>query len=229
MGKEDRNNIYKKAGYATEPMGWGNKPALLVVDFQKGFTYAEALAGGDMTAEVEKTAILMEEARKKNIKIFLSYVGYRNDWADLGTWVAKSAALNQYTREDNWYCEMDERLGIKEQDIVFEKHAASCFSGTNLINMLIPMQIDTLIVAGCVTAGCVYATVAEAMGYGYRVILAEDCITDRSKETHDMFMWNMGQKYGDKMDSGDVIKKIQGFNKLEYAFMNPETEKKYYK
>jgi len=70
MGKEDRNNIYKKAGYATEPMGWGNKPALLVVDFQKGFTYAEALAGGDMTAEVEKTAILMEEARKKNIKIF---------------------------------------------------------------------------------------------------------------------------------------------------------------
>lgn len=222
MSKEDRNEIYRKAGYATEPMGFGNKPAVLVVDFQKGFTHPDAIAGGDMTEQVLKTAKLMEEARKKNMKIFLSYVGYRDDWADLGTWGAKSANLHYYTRKNNWYCEMDERLGIKDEDIVFEKHAASCFQGTNLINMLIPLQIDTLIIAGCVTAGCVYATVADSMAYGYRTILAADGITDRSRETHDMFLWNMNQKYGDAMQTEDIIEKIKTFDKLTYAFLNPE-------
>lgn len=228
MAENERNEIYKKAGYATEPMGWGNKPALLVVDFQKGFTYPEAAAGGDMTEQVEKTKILADACREKNIKCFYSYVGYREDWLDLGTWVAKSEILNTYMKKDSWLCEMDDRLGIKPQDIVFEKHAASCFSGTNLINMLIPMQVDTLIVAGCVTAGCVYATVAEAMAYGYRVILAEDCITDRSEETHNMFIWNMGQKYADRENSKDIIEKIGKMDRLEYAFINPRTEKEWY-
>ena len=224
---EDRNAIYLKAGYATEAMGWGNKPAVLVVDFQKGFTYPEAAAGGDMTEQVLTTKKIMDAARKKNMKNFLSYVGYRNDWADLGTWVAKSTILNTYIKNETWLCEMDERLGITDEDIVFEKHAATCFLGTNLLNMLIPMQIDTLIVCGCVTAGCVYATVADAMAYGYRVILVDDAITDRSEETHNMFLWNMGQKYGDRMSSEEVLKRIEEYPVLEYPFMNPALEKKY--
>ena len=66
------------------------------------------------------------------------------------------------------------------------------------------------------------------MAYGYRVILAEDCITDRSEETHNMFIWNMGQKYADRENSKDIMEKISKMDRLEYAFINPRTEKEWY-
>lgn len=214
-----KEDIYAKAGIG-QPVGFGTRPAVLVVDFQKGFTYPEALSGGDMTAQVLATAKIIEEARKKNIKIFYSRVGYSKDWSDLGTWGGKNNNLRSYTR-DCWYYEFDDRLDIREEDICFEKHMASCFQGTHLLNMLIPMQIDTLIVTGCTTAGCAYATVVDAVSYGYRTIVGTDCVTDRSEETHNMYLWNMGKKYADNMTSDEIIAEIKKLDRLEYAFLNP--------
>lgn len=216
-----KDDIYAKAGIG-QKVGFGKRPALLVVDFQKGFTSDKALSGSDMTDQVLATAKLVEAVRKKNIKVFYSRVGYSYDWRELGAWGGKNHNLRSYTRDDNWYYEIDDRLDVRREDILFEKHMASCFMGTPLLHMLIPMQIDTIIVTGCTTAGCAYATTVDSISYGYRTIVAEDCVTDRSKETHDMYMWNMGKKYADVMPSDAIIAEVEKLRPLEYAFMNSE-------
>lgn len=199
-------------------IGFGKRPAIVVIDFQKGFTLPEAPAGGDMTAAVNTAVKVINEARKKNIKVFYTRVGYNKDGSDLLAFGHKATILREFTR-DHWYYEWDERLDIREEDICIEKHWPSAFFGTHFVQMLIGMRIDTLIVCGCTTAGCVYATVVDSCSYGFRTIVVPDGVADRAKETHDMFLWNMGQKYADIMTSDEVITKINELEPLTYDLL----------
>jgi isochorismate hydrolase len=76
-----------------------------------------------------------------------------------------------------------------------------------------------LILTGCTTAGCVYATAVDSCSYGFRTVVVSDGVTDRSEETHNMFLWNMGQKYADVMDVPEVVKEIGKLDRLEYDLL----------
>ena len=212
MSKE---NIYKKANLGN-PIGWGKRPALVVVDFQKGFTMAESPMGGDLTKEVEATKLLADACREKNIKVIYTRVGYNDDATDLGLWALKAPGLREYTR-DHWYYEYDERLGIQKNDILIEKHWPSSFFGTHLTPMLISMNVDTVILCGCTVGGCLYATAIDALSNGFRAMIATDASGDRSEETKKIFMWNMGMKYGDLHTTDEIIAHVKTFEPLEYS------------
>lgn len=213
----DKEQIYERAKLGGQ-IGFGKRPAIVVIDFQKGFTLPEAAAGGDMTEAVNTSVKIVKEARDKNIKVIYTRVGYNKDGSDLTAFGHKATILREFTR-DHWYYEFDDRLDIREEDICMEKHWPSPFFGTHLVQMLIAMHIDTLIICGCTTAGCVYAAAIDACSYGYRTMVVEDGVTDRAKETHEMFLWNMGQKYADIMSSEEVIQEIKKLEPLSYDLL----------
>jgi len=213
-----KEQAYKRGKFGGK-IGFGKRPAIVVVDFQKGFTQPDAMAGGDMTREVEATAKITTAAHIKKIRSFYTRVGYNKDGSDLGVFGLKVGILKEFTRDSELY-ELDDRLQIADNGIVLEKHWPSAFFGTHLNQMLIPMSIDTIIITGCTTAGCVYATAIDSCSYGYRTIVVSDAVADRSSETHNIFLWNMGQKYADIMTSDEVIQEISKMQSLpEYRFV----------
>lgn len=213
---ESKESIYAKARLG-EKVGWGERPALLVVDYQRGFTEPSPM-GGDMTAEVENTKRLADACRAKNIKCFYTRVGYNKDGSDLTVWSLKAPGLREYTR-DSWMYEFDERLGIQEGDICLEKHWPSSFMGTSLVQILVGMNIDTLILCGCTVGGCLYATAIDCLSYGYKTQIVTDASADRSEETKKIFMWNMGMKYGDLLTTDDVIEHINQMEPMTYSML----------
>ena len=100
-----------------------------------------------------------------------------------------------------------------------EKHWPSTFFGTHLLSMLITTHTDTVILTGCTTAGCVYASAVDSCSYGFRTIVVSDGVADRAEETHNMFLWNMGQKYADVLSVDETIENIKGLEKLEYDLL----------
>lgn len=214
---ESKADVYKKAGLGGD-VGFGKRPAIIVVDFQKAFTHGDAPAGTDMSFQCKQTKKLTDAAREKNIKVFYSRVGFSKDGIDIGLWATKCCS-NKLVLRDTWLYDWDENLDIRPEDVQFEKYRPSAFFGTHLAQMLKPLQIDTTIICGCTVAGCIYATVVDSCSNGYRTIIPKDAVFDRSHETYDMFLWNMGQKYGDISTVDECIEKINGLQKLEYEFL----------
>lgn len=210
-GKEQ---IYEKSKLGGQ-IGFGKRPAVVVIDLQKGFTLPEFPAGGDMTDTVAAANKVTKAARAKNVKVFHTRVAYNGDGTDLGPFGHKAFVLRDFVRGSD-SCEFDDRLVIEDSDIVYEKHWPSVFFGTHLVQMLIAAQVDTLIVLGCTTAGCVYASVVDSCSYGFRTVVASDGVTDRSEETHNMFLWNMGQKYADILTVDEIDAKFGELETLEY-------------
>lgn len=216
MGKT-KDEIYQIAKMGGS-VGFGKRPAIVVIDFQKGFTLPEAPGGGDMTDQVLNTAKLIQAAREKNVRVFYTRVGYNKDGSDLTSFGHKATILKEFTR-DHWYYEWDDRLDIRDEDVLIEKHWPSAFFGTHLTPMLIGMHIDTVILCGCTVGGCVYASSIDSCSNGFRTIAASDGVADRAKETFDMFLWNMGQKYADIMTVDQIIEEINKLKPLTYDLL----------
>lgn len=101
--------------------------------------------------------------------------------------------------------EIDARLGRAEGDVIITKKGASAFAGTHLATLLAGAGIDTLIVTGATTSGCVRASVVDAVQCGLNVLVADDCCADRAQEPHNANLYDMQQKYADVTDSGDIL------------------------
>ena len=213
----DKEAIYSKSKLGGK-VGFGKRPAIIVIDLQKGFTLPDAIAGGDMTETVENVNELTEAAREKNVKVIYTRVGYEKGGMDLGVFGHKAFVLRDFTRDTSDY-EMDDRLKIHEGDIIYEKHWPSVFFGTHLVQMMTTMHIDTCILTGCTTAGCVYASCVDSCSYGYRTVVVEDGVADRAQDTHKMFLWNMGQKYADIMSVKETIAEIEKIESMEYDLL----------
>lgn len=200
----DKEISYKKAQMGN-PVGFGKRPAVVVVDFQKRFTVeSDAGDGGDMSKECKAARKLIDAARVKGLKIFYSTQGYRKDLVDLGVWGDKGHGLRTIY-SGTWNTEIDENLEVREEDIVFEKHWPSVFFGSHLLQMLINLRVDTVILCGCTASGCLYASAVDACSYGFHTIVCEEASADRSEETRRIFLWNMNQKYADVMHLDDII------------------------
>jgi maleamate amidohydrolase len=120
-------------------------------------------------------------------------------------------ALGKLMINDPEAIEIDPRIAPGNDDIVFNKRAPSAFFETGFVSMLVPMRVDTLIVTGCATSGCIRATVIDALSYGYRVAIPSDCIADRAEGPHEANLFDMDSKYGD-VTSGDAV--IEYFKSL---------------
>jgi maleamate amidohydrolase len=202
MKKEE---IYKNAGLGNR-LGFGTSPALLVVDMHKGFTDPDqSLLAADFTNEIIVINKLIKVAREKNIPIIFTIINIdASNGYDAGLWVKKAPSLSKLTKNKE-LLEIDTRLMSKPEDTIVFKKYPSAFFATNLSTTLTMMDIDTLIITGCTTSGCVRATVVDAMSHGFIPIIPITAVGDRAREPHESSLFDINSKYGDVLPTKDII------------------------
>lgn len=202
--------VYERSGIGGRA-GFGERPAVVVVDFQKGFTDPASPVGSDLTPQIEATASLLEAARSRSLPVAYTAVGFDPGLRDGATWLRKMPGLSVLVDGSEW-CEVDERVAPAPGDPVWVKRASSAFFGTPLIPFLTAAGVDTLIVTGCVTSGCVRATTIDAVSWGYRTIVPHECVGDRAQGPHDWNLFDIDSKYADVISLREVLDQFAASN-----------------
>lgn len=188
-------DIYRRQGYAN-PLGLGQSPALLMVDFVVGFTDPAHFGGGNIGEAIVHTKELLALARSKGWPVAHTRVVYADDGSDAGAFTMKVPSLLTLTETSALSQIVPELMPIPGEAVVRKKHA-SAFFGTDLAAWLAFRRIDTLLIAGCTTSGCVRASVIDASAHNVRPIVITDCVGDRALGPHEANLFDMGQKYAD--------------------------------
>jgi maleamate amidohydrolase len=181
-------------------VGFGEVPALLVIDAQKGFTDPGSPLGAVCDGALETISSLTAVARRARRPVFYTISVWHPEAAN---WARKVPAQRSLLR-GTALTTLDDRLTAEPADTVIEKHFASGFFGTQLAEKLKALHIDTVIVTGLTTAGCVRASVVDACSHGFRVIVPREAVADRDPASHDMSLADMQSRYADVMSCVDV-------------------------
>jgi maleamate amidohydrolase len=190
---------YAKRGYGGRPIGFGKRIGIAVVDFQLGFTNARFPLGGAALTEraVVNTAILLRAARAARLPVVSCYTAY-NGPADAPHW--KIPPVLETLRHGSEAARLDPRIHDPDYDVVFCKSGPSIFFQTAAAPFFIRQTVDTVIVVGCTTSGCIRASVVDAFSYGFRVIVPEDCVGDVEEGPHVANLRDVGRRYADVVD-----------------------------
>jgi maleamate amidohydrolase len=198
----DDLDIYRQQGFA-QPIGLGEAPALVIVDFVVGFTDPRHFGGGNIRSAIERTIDLLALARARGWPVVHTRVVYADDGSDCGGFTVKVPALRGLT-ETSPLSRIVPELTPRTGEMVLRKHNASAFFGTELAGWLAGRRVDTLLVSGCTTSGCVRATVVDSCSHNLRTIVVTDCVGDRAMGPHEANLFDMGQKYADLMSLADI-------------------------
>jgi nicotinamidase-related amidase len=182
----------------------GKRPAVLVVDFSRGFTDPECALGADMAAEVEATRRVVDTAREQGLPVIFTTIGFEPNLKDAALWIQKMPALGELQIGGKWV-ELDPRLERREDETVILKKGASAFFGTNLSTILATQKVDTVVLCGATTSGCIRATAVDLLQYGYPALVPRECVGDRATEPHEANLIDIQAKYGDVVPVGDAI------------------------
>jgi len=216
---ERDKKVYLQAGLGSR-VGIGRKPALLIVDVQYAFTgdSPEAIeesiqtyptsCGESSWQAIHHIKQLLDAARKAEIPVYFTVIegsksSSNKDVAIKGRIFDHSALL-----EGEKGAQVVEELRPRYGEIVLSKKKPSAFFGTPLVSYLIAHQVDTLIVTGCTTSGCVRASVIDAFSHNFKVVVPEECVFDRGIASHAINLFDMQQKYADVVPVNDVIKQL---------------------
>ncbi|MGL4637178.1 MAG: isochorismatase family protein [Beijerinckiaceae bacterium] len=196
-------DIYKRQGFANS-VGIGERPALVLVDFVLSFTDPNHFGGGNIQAAIDNSLGILTVARARGWPVAHTRVVYADDGSDAGAFARKAPGLLKLT-EDSPLSQIVDPVKPIAGEIVIRKRQASAFFGTEFASWLAWKRVDTLLVAGCTTSGCVRATVGDAVAHNMRTIVLTDCVGDRAIGPHEANLFDMGQKYADLMTSAEVI------------------------
>lgn len=196
--------MYQQRGFANR-VGFGEKPALLIIDFINAFTDVSCPLGSNLDAEIEATKDLLNTFRHRNLPVHFTTTAYEEGFASAGVFIKKVPSLS-HLRQGTSLVEIDERLKPEPHETVWEKKYASAFFGTALASALIAQKIDTLIVAGCTTSGCVRASAVDSCQNGFRTIVVKNCVGDRSASAHEANLFDLDAKYADVCSLEEVEK-----------------------
>ena len=196
---------FAEAGYGVREIGFGERPAVVVVDFQRAFTDPEFPAGrsSHIHAAVTRTAELLDHARRAKVPVAACNVAW-NGADDAGYWKVDSIYDGTFWT-GHPATELDPRIHNPEYDVTFTKSAPSIFFQTPLMLYLTKQRVDTVIVTGCTTSGCVRASINDSFSYGFRTIVPEQCCGDQEPGPHRDNLRDVGRRYADVHDTDDVI------------------------
>jgi nicotinamidase-related amidase len=189
--------------------GFGQRPAILVVDFARAFTSPASRLGADMAREIAHANRLILAARAAGAPVYLSTIAYADPVAEAGVWADKIHGLRELVLGSE-AVEQDRRLALEPSDRIIVKRFASCFFGTTLEADLRRDSIDTLIIAGCTTSGCVRASAVDACSHGFRTIVAREATADRLHAAHEQSLIDIDLKYGDVLAVDDILARLSG-------------------
>lgn len=198
-----QSDTYKAAGFgASVPRG--TRPGIVVVDFSYGFTDLQYPTASNAAAQMANTKRICDLARAKGYPVIFTTIAYHPGEPDKLPWLKKATGMRALI-EGTRLVEIDAATGIQPQDAVVTKKGASSFFGSALNALLTGAGVDTVVVTGATTSGCVRATAVDAVQSGYNVLVPRDCCADRAEAPHDANLYDMDQKYADVTDSADIL------------------------
>ncbi|MGO8958748.1 MAG: isochorismatase family protein [Streptosporangiaceae bacterium] len=197
-------DLYRSHGVGGR-VGFGAGCAVLVVDFQQSYT--RTWRAKSLTP-VENTARVLEAARRRAVPVIYTYMGYDPAHPDAGVWGMKAATLVENLRGSE-ACRIDPLIEPRAGDAVLEKRVPSAFFGSGLAERLHAQGVDTVVVCGSSTSGCVRATVVDGLSHGFRVIVPEDCVSDASAPSAEVALADIDTKYGDVVTSAEVLEQMR--------------------
>lgn len=196
------SEFYKRHGLAARA-GFGQRPAVIVVDAILGFTDTASPLASDYGAEIAAIAKLLEAARGRSVPVAFSTVAYDNP-AEAGAFLKKVPSLATLASGTRWV-EVDPRLKRRSKEALIVKKFASCFFGTHLASHLAFLGVDTAIVTGFTTSGCVRATALDAMQSGFVPVVPRECVGDRASAPHEANLFDIDAKYGDVVTLAETL------------------------
>lgn len=196
-------HVYQKQGFGTalKPEG---RIGLLIVDLVVGFANPAVFGGGNIPEAIERTTHALKAARENGWPVAHSRIVYAADGSDDNVFSLKVPGMATLT-EENPNSAIVPELAPAKGELVVRKVVPSAFFGTQLAPWFVQKGVQTLLLAGAVTSGCVRASVVDAMSFGFRPIVLSDCVGDRALAPHDASLFDMGQKYAAVMSLGEAL------------------------
>jgi maleamate amidohydrolase len=203
MSDEQARDVYERARLGGT-LALGERPAVLVVDFSCGFTDPECALGADMSAEVEATRRLLDIARAKGLPVVFTTIGFEPSLKDGALWLQKAPALADLQLGGQWV-DIDPRLERRDDETVIVKKGASAFFGTNLAAILVAQGVDTVVLCGATTSGCIRATAVDLLQHGFPTLIPRECVGDRAQAPHEANLFDIQAKYADVVSLEDAL------------------------
>jgi nicotinamidase-related amidase len=203
-----------KAKPTRKRFGFGRKPALINVDLQKAYTAVGEFVTAYETnpKQLDYVNQLAAAFRAKGLPVVWTYVAYMDSGEDCGVWGTRTNTPDslQNIKVGSRRSEFDDRLDIdRKRDIIVNKRMASAFHETNLGSVFNFHGIDTVVVTGGSTSGCVRATVVDSLSRSYRTIVAEECVADKHESPHFANLYDMALKYADVVSVKEILQYLQ--------------------
>lgn len=213
LSSQDREVIARTA-YG-QFQGWGERPALVLVDFQYAYLGLDEpildqldkwpTAGGDGAWRALRTVLpVVATARSAGVPVICSRIGYPPEEALTNPFSTKRGAGGLFVLGGEG-TELPEELRLREGEILLTKTGASAFYGTDLEQVLARKGVDTLLVAGVSTSGCIRATVVDSAARGFRTIVIADGVADRIELSHCVTLFDIWMKYGDLVTAAEAV------------------------
>lgn len=206
---DSQQNYYDGIGFS-QRLGFGVQPAVLVIDMCRGITEPGKMFI-DMETHIPHINAINEAARRVSAPVIFTTVAYHKDLSDSGTFGQKVPLVQDFL----YGCEgveIDPRLPFEDSDHLLVKKFPSAFYGTNLQSQLTGLGVDTTIIVGNSTSGCVRATACDAISGGFKPIVVSDCVADRAPLSHQVNLFDMDSKYADVMPSTEVLTYLAGLS-----------------
>ncbi|HET9286161.1 MAG TPA: isochorismatase family protein [Gaiella sp.] len=203
MSDDDARRIYEESGLGAS-VTLGARPGVLVVDFSCGFTDPECALGSDLTPQVEATKRVLDAARAKGLPVVFTTIGFDASLKDGGLWMQKVPTLAALQMGGKWV-EIDPRLEPRADETVIVKKGASGFFGTNLASVLVTQGVDTVVLCGATTSGCIRATAIDLLQYGWPTLVPRECVGDRAQAPHDANLFDIDAKYADVVSVEEAL------------------------
>ena len=204
-GGEDLDTNYARARYH-QRQRWGTRPALLMIDFaQAYYDPDEPLYGGEgCRTALDNAMRLAPVARAAGVPVILTEVKYQPGGADGGAFFAKVPALACFEagRTSQRFAD---GLTPDPTDLLVTKQYPSAFFGTSLAATLTYHRVDTVLLTGITTSGCVRATCVDAVSHGFVTLVVSDAVGDRAAGPHEANLFDMSAKYADLLTADEAI------------------------
>lgn len=200
----DRERFFDDRGFG-QGLELGDRPALLVVDMMTAFTDPSYDLGADLDTEIEAISRLQAAAERADFPVIYVYSAYDDSDLDGGVlWIQKQGGA-EVLKVGSEAVAIDERLDPGDQATRLRKKAASAFFGTDLAAQLTARGVDTVVVTGCTTSGCIRASAVDAVQHGFVPVVPREAVGDRDRDAHEASLFDLEMKYAEVLDADSVL------------------------
>ncbi len=208
----NENDAYEARSYGAQTIGFGEKPGIAVVDFQLGFTDPDHSLGGSALVQraISNSTRLLNVARECGVPVANCYTGYSSA-RDKPYW--KITAVLEGFIDGDHSTQFDPRTYNKEYDVAMRKSGASMFFQTPAAAFFNKEGVDTIILLGCVTSGCVRASIVDSFQWGFRTLVPEDCVGDQHEGPHWDNLRDVSRRYCDLTTADAMIDAITNWRR----------------